>query len=145
MLERDDFIANFPVAIDIDVQWGEMDAFGHVNNVVYFRYFESARIAYMRHISAKGVFDLGRIVPVLAETSCRYQRPLRYPDTVTVGCTVTEMHEHGFAQEYEIYSAEQQQVVTTGVARIVLLDKHSKQKALVAPELHQEIKLLEAL
>ncbi len=145
MVEREDFIRNFPVTIDVDVQWGEMDAFGHVNNVIYYRYFESARIAYMRHISEKGVFDLGRIVPVLAESSCRYLRPVRYPDTLTVGCTITEMQEFGFAQEYEIYSAVQGIVVTTGVARVVLLDKHSKQKALLAPELHEEIKLLEAL
>lgn len=37
-------LAGFPVRVDIPVAWGEMDAFGHVNNVVYFRYFESARI-----------------------------------------------------------------------------------------------------
>ncbi|MDO3381985.1 acyl-CoA thioesterase [Gilvimarinus algae] len=145
MTDRDDFIRNFPVTIDIDVQWGEMDAFGHVNNAVYLRYFESARIAYMRHVAGRGVFDLSRILPVLADTSCRFLRPLRYPDHITVGCTITELHEYGFSQEYEILSAEQQRVVTTGVARIVLLDKHSQQKALVGPELHDEIKLLESL
>ena len=38
-------VADYPVVIEIPVAWGEMDAYGHVNNIVYFRYFESARIA----------------------------------------------------------------------------------------------------
>lgn len=43
---KPDAFAGFPVRVGIPVAWGEMDAFGHVNNVVYFRYFESARIAF---------------------------------------------------------------------------------------------------
>ena len=39
-------VADYPVVIETPVAWGEMDAYGHVNNIVYFRYFESARIAY---------------------------------------------------------------------------------------------------
>ncbi|MCB0148997.1 MAG: acyl-CoA thioesterase, partial [Caldilineaceae bacterium] len=41
-----DLLAGYPVVIEIPVAWGEMDAFQHVNNIVYFRYFESGRIAY---------------------------------------------------------------------------------------------------
>ena len=145
VIDREEFVRSFPVTIEIDVQWGEMDAFGHVNNVVYLRYFESARIAYMRRMSQKGVFDTGQIIPVLAETACRYRRPVRYPDHLIVGCTITEVHEHGFSQEYEIYSDELGEVAATGVGRIVLLDKRSQQKSLVAPELHSEIKLIESL
>jgi acyl-CoA thioester hydrolase len=39
-------IDGYPVVIEIPIAWGEMDAFQHVNNIFYFRYFESARIAY---------------------------------------------------------------------------------------------------
>lgn len=142
---REDFLRNFPVTIEIDVQWGEMDAFGHVNNAVYLRYFESARIAYMRRMNQKGVLDTSQIIPVLAETACRYRRPVRYPDRLTIGCTVTEVQEYGFSQEYEIFSQELGEIAASGVGRIVLLDKRSQQKRLVAPELHSEIKLLESL
>lgn len=44
-------LEGFPVVIELPVVWGEMDAFAHVNNVVYFRYFESARIAYLERIN----------------------------------------------------------------------------------------------
>lgn len=50
-------LAGFPVVIEIPVQWGDQDAFGHVNNTVYLRWLESGRIAYMTRI---GVIDLYR-------------------------------------------------------------------------------------
>ncbi|MBU2885924.1 acyl-CoA thioesterase [Gilvimarinus agarilyticus] len=145
MTDRDSFCNNFPITAEINVQWGEMDAFGHVNNVIYLRYFETARIAYLRHVAATGVLDMTRVLPVLSETQCRYLRPVRFPDTLLVGCTVTEVHEHGITQDYEIFSTEQGKVVSTGIAKIVLLDKQSQRKALVAPELHEQIKLIEAM
>ncbi|MFO7632899.1 MAG: acyl-CoA thioesterase [Caldilinea sp.] len=47
-----DLLAGFPVIVEISVAWGEMDAFQHVNNIVYFRYFESGRIAYFERTGA---------------------------------------------------------------------------------------------
>src|SRR5262245_7570674 len=49
-MNRDDALAGFPVVIDQDVRWGDLDAYGHVNNTVFFRFFESARIAYFEAI-----------------------------------------------------------------------------------------------
>ena len=56
-------LQNYPVVIEIPVAWGDMDAFQHVNNVTYFKYFESARIAYFEKIKfqelhRKNVMDL---------------------------------------------------------------------------------------
>ncbi len=138
-MNLDDFSASFPITIELPVQWGEMDALGHVNNAVYFRYFESVRIAYLQQILYPRLPDQQRVLPVLADTACRYKKPLRYPDTITVGCTVTEVQGYGFSQEYEIYSHQQQAVTTTGVARIVLLEKQTQQKYLIKPELFDEL------
>ncbi len=46
----DALLPSYPVVVEWDVAWGDMDAYGHVNNVVYFRYFEQARIAYLERI-----------------------------------------------------------------------------------------------
>lgn len=43
-------LADFPVVIRLPVQWGEQDAFGHVNNIIFFRWYESARIAYCQRL-----------------------------------------------------------------------------------------------
>ena len=45
-----DLLAGFPVIVEQNVIWGEMDAYQHVNNVVYFRYFENARLEYIRRL-----------------------------------------------------------------------------------------------
>lgn len=138
-MNLDDFTAGFPITIDLPVQWGDMDALGHVNNAVYFRYFESVRIAYLQQVLYPRLSDSKQILPVLAETACRYKKPLRYPDTITVGCAVTEVHDYGFSQEYEIFSHEQACIASTGVARIVLLEKQTQQKYLIKPELFDEL------
>lgn len=102
------------------VQWGDMDAFGHVNNVMYFRYFETARIAYLR---ALGLDLTGGTGTVVADSYARYRRPLYYPDTIRLGVRISEMHRSGCLQEYAVFSNEQNAVTTTGSARIVLLDQ----------------------
>ena len=48
-MTSDELLGDFPVCVREPVIWGDMDAFGHVNNIVYLRYFESARIAYFDH------------------------------------------------------------------------------------------------
>ena len=60
-----------------------MDAFGHVNNTVYYRYFESARVLMDERISFHDAEN--NIGAILAEQSCRYRIPVIYPDTLTIG------------------------------------------------------------
>ena len=76
-----------------------MDAMGHVNNTVYFRMFETARIAYLRAI---GLVSGSGVGPILASTHCRFRVPLAFPDTVTVGTRVTETGPDRFTMEYRI-------------------------------------------
>ena len=74
----------YPVVLSQDVIWGDMDAFGHINNTVYFRYFEDARIAYFDKIGVheqKKQFDTG---PILARTHCNFRLPLDYPDRIHI-------------------------------------------------------------
>jgi len=105
-----------------------MDAFDHVNNAMYFRYFETARLAYFEHLGLLETMQKDQIGPILAETSCRFKRPLTYPDTIRVGAAVSENHSHGFMMQYGIYSETQQVVCSVGSGRIVLLDYQSGQK-----------------
>lgn len=126
------FERDYPVIIDLPLQWGEMDAFNHINNVVYFRYFESARIAYFDRAGLMDTMKAARIGPILASTECQYRRPLTYPDTIRVGARIDEIQPYGFMQHYAIYSTSQDVVTTEGSGRIVLLDYNTQKK--VAPD-----------
>ena len=61
-------LEGFPVIVEFPVAWGEMDALGHVNNIVYFRYFETARIAYFERVKLLELMEKTGIGPILAST-----------------------------------------------------------------------------
>ncbi len=66
----------------IDVRWGDLDALNHVNNAVYFRYFEEARV----HLyAAIGMDRVPGRVGLLAHASCDFLKPLLYPARIVVG------------------------------------------------------------
>ena len=100
-------LEGFPVITEIPVAWGEMDALNHVNNVVYFRYFETARLDYFADIGLMEEMQVTQTGPVLSETSSRYRRPVTYPDNLLVGSRVSELAEDSFVMEYKIVSKQQ--------------------------------------
>ena len=80
-----DILAGFPVIVEQNVIWGDMDAYQHVNNVVYFRYFENARLEYIRRLDWFAYEEATGIGPILAATQARFRRALTYPDTIAIG------------------------------------------------------------
>ena len=117
-------LANYAVIHHQIIQWGEMDAFNHLNNVVYYRYAESARIAYLQTL---GMFD-GSMVTMLAQSSCQYLRPVTYPDTLLIGVRCQRLGTTSIVIEYAYYSRQQQVIVATAEAVIVRLDSSAKSK-----------------
>ena len=138
-----DLMSKYPVLYKTPVAWGEMDALGHVNNIVYFRYFESARSDYFQKI---GVWESARekgIGVILHSTSCRFKRPLTYPDTVTVGTRVTEIHADRFTMEYAVYSHSGKCVAADGSGIIVVYDYRKNEKCKMPAEMRKKIEELE--
>ena len=119
-----DELSNYPIIHHQPIQWGEMDAFNHLNNVVYYRYAESARIVYLQ---ALGMFD-GSMVTMLAQSSCQYLRPVTYPDTLLLGVRCQRLGTTSIIIEYSYYSSAQQAVIATAEAVIVRLDSKGKDK-----------------
>lgn len=132
----------FPVTVKIPVAWGEMDAFGHVNNIVYFRYFETARIKYFEELSESQHMAPKGIGPILAHTSCQYKQPLVYPDTVYVSVRVVSMRLSSYVMECTMRS-EKLGEVATAEAVIVTYDYEKQQKAAIPKSLRDSIELME--
>src|SRR5438132_9797719 len=85
-----DPLADYKVIIDQPVAWGDMDSFRHVNNIVYFRYFENVRLEYFRRIGWWEYMDETGIGPIVASTHARFRRPVKYPDTLRAGAKIIE-------------------------------------------------------
>lgn len=113
----------------IEVAWGDMDAFGHVNNTRYFYYFEIARIAWFEHAGVMANGQVGQVGPILASTSCRFKAPVKFPDTLMVEVEVVDVGQDRFSHRYTVHSESLGRVAATGEALIVAYDYGAGAKA----------------
>ena len=117
------------------VAWGDMDAFGHVNNVVYYRYIETARIEYLNQLEIL-TLDISTVV---ASNSCKYLKPVFYPDYLRIGTKVVELRNSAFRMEYTVWSEQQNEIVAIAEAVIVCVDKNTMQKVLIPEHIREKI------
>ena len=136
-------LKNYPVIAKIPVLWGDMDSFQHVNNVIYFRYFESVRIQYFETLAGTDILAQTGIGIILGSTSCRFLFPLTYPDTVYVGAKITEVHEKRFTMEYLIVSDQHPEPVAEGTGVVLFYNYQKKQTTQIPEIFHQAIEKLE--
>ncbi|MGI8846419.1 MAG: acyl-CoA thioesterase [Thermoleophilaceae bacterium] len=88
------------------VRFGDLDAMRHLNNVVYLRYFESARIAYLRELMPNhdpADPEAGDFGFIFAEGHINYRSPVRFDEVVEVRCTVGEVRRSAFRVDYTMH------------------------------------------
>lgn len=117
--------------IEIPLAWGEMDALGHVNNVVYFRYFESARIDFLRKAGCSQLRAADGVGFILQAMEARFRVPLVFPDTIVVGTKLIAIEEDRFTLAHSIRSTlhgQSQGVAAVGRGTIVTYDYAAAKK-----------------
>lgn len=134
----------YPVKIQIPVAWGEMDALGHVNNMVYLRYFENARIYYFDAIKMPVVqAGISTEGPILANSHCDYLRPVTFPDTIQAEVGCNRIGNSSFNLVYRLWSDAQQQYVAKGETVVVYYNYKAGSSAPLSEELRANITSLE--
>jgi acyl-CoA thioester hydrolase len=126
------------------VVWGDMDAYRHVNNVVYFRYFENARLEYFRRLGWPELEAETGVGPILAATRARFRKALTYPDQISIAARVHTLGADRFTLEHRIVSRRLEAVVTEGEGTVVAYDHGHHTKAALPEELRRRIIELEA-
>jgi acyl-CoA thioester hydrolase len=143
-MTADPLLPEYPVLVTQQVLWGDMDAHGHVNNVVYYRYMEDARVAYYEAIDKyRFERDSGTLL-VLAANACRYRRSLAYPDTVRIGARFAEIGDTRARMTYAIASTALGSVVAEGEATIACIERATGRKTAFPDELRRRIAALQA-
>jgi acyl-CoA thioester hydrolase len=117
-----ELLDDFAVVVDIKVEWGDMDALQHVNNIEYFKYFQMARISYFEKIDADGLLGDKRISSILASTQCKFIYPLAFPDQITVGIRVESLARQHFIMKYAVISQKHNRLAALGDGKIVMFD-----------------------
>ena len=122
-MSTNELLSDYSVCVEFPIAWGDMDAFQHVNNTRYFRFFEDARIAYFERSGVIGSAGMpSGVGPILASTSCRFKYPVSYPDTVHVGARVVEIGRDRFEMSYLVVSEEAGRVAAEGSGVVVSFD-----------------------
>ncbi len=113
---------NFPVVLSQDLSWSDMDAFEHINNAVYFRFFEDARIAYFEKLKVMQHKNDTGVGPILASTSCDFRAPLSFPDTIQIATVIESIERKRFKMKYFVYSERLNKIAAEGGGLIVYYD-----------------------
>jgi len=126
----------------LPVQWGDQDAFGHVNNVVYFRWFETSRVDLLNACHSSVTMDGSGLGPILASMKCDYKRQLRFPDTVVVGAKVSRIGRSSADISHRIVSCAQGKIIAEGVSVIVVFDYTAQRVTRIPEDLRQQFENL---
>jgi acyl-CoA thioester hydrolase len=137
-------LGRYPLSVTIPVAWGEMDAFQHVNNVVYARWLETARMLYLDRIGLMRRMSEEGVGPILARTVIDYRRPLTYPDSVRVDVTIGRIGGSSFTMSFRVRSETHDVEAATGEQVMVVYDYRAQRTIAVDETLRAAIEALEA-
>ncbi len=97
---------DYHTTIDIAVDWADLDLFGHVNNVVFFKYIQTARVNYSERIGLTSLNDNDMLSFMVASSQCQFKKPLLYPNHIQVSCRVDWIKNSSFQLSYQIKDIE---------------------------------------
>jgi acyl-CoA thioester hydrolase len=132
----------FPVITAVPVQWGDQDAFGHVNNTIFLRWFEAGRIDYFEKLAMP--HDGTGLGPILASVSCNFRQQVTYPDHVLIGTRISGIGTSSMVVEHGIASERQGRIVAEGTSIVVYFDYKASRSCPVPDELRRSIDAIEA-
>lgn len=119
--------------VRMPIRWGDMDAMGHVNNTIYFRYFEQARIDWFLELGTPADPGL-EFGPVIVNAHCAFLRQLRYPGEIEVRTYVGALGRSSFETIQEVRRCDDLDVVmAAGGAKVVWID-YRREKSVVLPD-----------
>jgi acyl-CoA thioester hydrolase len=139
---RDMTEINFPIKLKLRIDWGDVDSFGHVNNVSIFRYIQAARVKYIDKIGLSKIYKDFKIGPILASCKCEFTSPLFYPGNIIVRSRVEYIKNTSFCIHHQVIdsklkvSAEAQDI-------IVVYDFNRNMKVQLPKEIRNQIEKLE--
>ncbi len=129
----------FPTFVTLPVQWGDQDAFGHVNNAVPLRWFETSRIAYLEQCGLGHMMSGTGLGPIVASITCNYRRQIMYPDSVYVGTKLASLRRSSMTLGHAVYTQSQRELATKGETVVVFFDYDANRPRRVPDEVREKI------
>jgi acyl-CoA thioester hydrolase len=122
----------------IKVQWGDMDAAMHVNNVMYLRWAETARIRFYEKLSIVD-FDFQNLGIILSWQDCKYIFPATYPDTILITYDITEVLEDRLIGECRMYSKKHDRIIAISKSSVMAYNYKELKKVAIPQDWKETI------
>lgn len=126
-------LQGYPVVVALTVEWGDQDCFQHVNNTVYLKWCETARVVYLELAGMWPLIQQEGKGPILAALHCDYRLPVTFPDSVQVGAKVTRIGNSSFRMEHAVVSLRQDALVAESDSVLVFVE-YAKNQPLPVPD-----------
>ncbi|REG37220.1 acyl-CoA thioester hydrolase [Archangium gephyra] len=122
--------------LPITTRWMDNDAYGHINNVTYYSYFDTVANHYLIH---EGGLDIvsSPVIGLVVESRCTYKAPLAYPDRLRAGLRVDKLGNRSVTYGIGIFKEGEAQAAAHGYFVHVFVDRQSR-KAVPMPERMRE-------
>ena len=128
--------------MELRIDWSEIDAFGHVNNLSILKYVQAARVNYLEIIGLMQMQATIKIGPILASTTCQFRKPLFYPGQVTIYTNVDNVKNSSFHVQHQIMN-NKKELVAEAQDIIVFYDFNKNAKLNISNEIKEKIAELE--
>jgi acyl-CoA thioester hydrolase len=124
-MDTADTRAQYAYCTTIDTRWMDNDAYGHVNNVVYYSFFDTA---VNRWLIERGLLDIAgsEAIGLVVETQCRYLSPITFPDRVTAGVRVVHLGRSSVRYELALFRNDADTAAAVGHFVHVYVDRTSR-------------------
>jgi len=133
--------SDYPHAREITTRWMDNDAYGHVNNVVYFSYFDTAVNMWLIE---RGLLDIKKsaVIGCVVETGCQYFAPLAYPETVTAAMRVAHVGRSSVRYEIALFGEGADTAAAQGHFVHVYVDRGTRRPVELPAELRSALEPL---
>ena len=125
----------WPIKTEIPVLWGDVDSFGHVNNIIYLKWCETSRVELFRKMYDVKTLDTENIQlgsgvgPILANFNCNYRTPIKYPDVIYIKTRISHIGNTSYGIEHRMYSKNNdEKIVFDGSSVIVMVNYKNETK-----------------
>ena len=124
--------------LTIPTRWMDNDVYGHVNNVVYYSYFDTVVNEYL---VSSGSLDIERspIIGLVVETRCRFFRPVAFPDTVHAGLRVARLGNSSVRYEVGLFRNDESAAAAQGHFVHVYVDRETRKPTALPPEMREAL------
>ena len=115
---------NYKYYVDITTRWMDNDIYGHVNNVTYYSYFDTAAKQYLIEHGGLDIHN-AEIVGFVVASSCEYHAPITHPEKISVGLRVNKLGNSSVTYGLAIFNSKQEEAVANGIFTHVFVNRKS--------------------